>query len=162
MQPTDYDSLQLKKMLTDPAMNGLRIEGFAETDLPHVAEQLLTYFPQERLFALYGGMGVGKTTLVKAVCDCLGVSDNVCSPTFSIVNVYSTAEVGEVYHFDCYRLRRVEEACDIGCEEYFFSGNYCFVEWPELIEPLLPDSYVRVMLEEHGGLRSLSAKLEIL
>lgn len=140
-------------------MHTLHINGFTESALPQVADRLLETFPQERLFALYGGMGVGKTTLVKTVCSRLGVSDNVCSPTFSIVNAYTAADGQSVFHFDFYRLKRIEEAYDIGYEEYFYSDAFCFVEWPDLIEPLLPDRYVRVTLEESEGQRSLAAEL---
>ena len=128
--------------------------------LPQVAEQLLRSFPTARFFAFYGSMGVGKTTLIKSCCDSLGVEDNVCSPTFAIVNEYTTPQNESVFHFDFYRLKHIEEAYDIGCEEYFYSGLYCFVEWPELVEPLLPDSFVNVQLSENGGLRSLYAELK--
>ena len=138
-------------------MKDLLIEGYDATALPQVASRLLMAFPDARFFALYGSMGVGKTTLVKSCCGYLGVADNVCSPTFAIVNEYTDRNGKSVYHFDCYRLKQIEEAYDLGAEEYFDSGCYCFVEWPELVEPLLPDSYVRVELEEKEGLRSLRA-----
>ena len=140
-------------------METLRIEEFNADALPQVAERLLSSFADERFFALYGPMGVGKTTLVKACCDCLGVEDNVCSPTFAIVNEYTAEDRAAVYHFDFYRLKRVEEAYDIGCEEYFDSGCYCFLEWPELVESLLPERYVRVTLSECDGLRRLVAEI---
>lgn len=124
--------------------------------LPAVAEELLAAFPDERFFAFFGKMGVGKTTLIKELCARLGVQDNVCSPTFAIVNTYSGDE-GPVYHFDFYRLKNLEEAYDIGYEEYFYSGCYCFTEWTEKIEELLPEEYVRVELSESNGLRHLSA-----
>ena len=104
-------------------------------------------------------MGVGKTTLIKELCNELGVSDNVCSPTFAIINVYSTAQGGPVYHFDFYRLKNADEAYDIGYEEYFYSGEYCFTEWTEKVEELLPDSYVRVEIDEEDGARTLTANL---
>lgn len=140
-------------------METLRIEGYTADLLPQVAEQLLSTFADERFFALYGPMGVGKTTLIKSCCARLGVEDNVCSPTFAIVNEYTAADRSPVYHFDFYRLKRIEEAFDIGCEEYFDSGAYCFLEWPELVEPLLPERYVRVQLGERDGLRHLTAKM---
>lgn len=99
--------------------------------------------------AFYGKMGAGKTTFIKAVCEELGVADVVNSPTFSIVNEYRAEETGElVYHFDFYRLEKVEEACDLGFEDYFYSGAVCLIEWPELIEELLPADAVRVSVEE--------------
>lgn len=128
--------------------------------LQEVAHQLLSAFPTERFFAFYGQMGVGKTTLIKSCCARLGVCDNVSSPTFAIINEYSSSYVGMVYHFDFYRLKRIEEAFDIGCEEYFYSGQYCFVEWPELVTPILPEHYVGVQIEEKDGLRSLCATVK--
>ncbi len=104
-------------------------------------------------------MGVGKTTLIKEICAALGVEDTVCSPTFAIVNEYSAGNGEPVYHFDFYRLKSVAEAYDIGYEEYFYSGCYCFTEWTEKIEELLPEYYVRVDLEEQDGKRILQANI---
>ena len=102
-------------------------------------------------------MGAGKTTFTRAVCRQLGVTeDEVTSPTFAIVNEYQSAS-GPVYHFDFYRVKNLSEAVDMGCEEYFYSGRPCFVEWPELIEPLLPEDTVRVTIEERAdGSRMVS------
>ena len=94
--------------------------------------------------AFYGSMGAGKTTLIKNLCHRMGVTDEVNSPTFAIVNEYVTEEGEPVYHFDFYRIKKMEEAYDIGYENYFYSGYLCLIEWPELIEPLLPDTYLRV------------------
>lgn len=128
--------------------------------LPDVARQLLDTFPEERFYAFFGSMGVGKTTLIKELCRQLGVEDNVCSPTFAIVNEYSDRHQRPVYHFDFYRLKTLDEAYDIGYEEYFYSGDYCFTEWTEKIEPLLPDHYLRITLEEIDGRRHLEAHIE--
>lgn len=135
--------------------------------LPAVAEALLGEFPGERFYAFFGKMGVGKTTLIKELCRQLGVEDNVSSPTFAIVNEYKIERdrsgandfmVGEpVYHFDFYRLKSLAEAYDIGYEEYFYSGSWCFTEWTEKIEPLLPEHYVRVDIEEREGTRIFTA-----
>ena len=125
--------------------------------LPQVASELLSTFADERFFAFFGKMGVGKTTLIKAVCSQLGVADNVCSPTFAIINEYSTAAGEPVYHFDFYRLKSPAEAYDIGYEEYFYSGEYCFTEWTEKIEELLPEHYVRVDIVENDSVRTLTA-----
>lgn len=125
--------------------------------LPQVAGRLLSAFPDDCFFAFFGPMGVGKTTLIKETCSQLGVSDIVCSPTFSIVNEYTDAQGEPVYHFDFYRLKTLDEAYDIGYEEYFYSGRYCFTEWTEKIEPLLPDRYIRVDLREDDGSRLLEA-----
>ena len=117
------------------------------------------------VFAFYGKMGVGKTTFIKAICEELGVTDVITSPTFAIVNEYEAAphspnhEPETIYHFDFYRVKKVEEAYDMGYEDYFFSGRLCFIEWPELIEELLPTDAVRVSLEEQAdGSRLVSVE----
>jgi len=117
---------------------------FTLETLPLAAKQILTAFPDSRVFALYGKMGAGKTTLVKEFCRCLGVTDEVQSPTFSIINEYRTAKGESVYHFDFYRIAKIEEVFDIGYEDYIYSGCYCFLEWPELAEDLLPEGTVRM------------------
>lgn len=101
------------------------------------------------IFAFYGKMGAGKTTFIKALCETLGVGDVVNSPTFSIVNEYCSDTTGElVYHFDFYRIKKIDEVYDMGYEDYFYSGARCFIEWPELVEELLPDDAVRVEITE--------------
>ena len=126
--------------------------------LPDVARRLLEEFPDERFYAFFGSMGVGKTTLIKEICTQLGVEQNVCSPTFAIVNEYADRNGEPVYHFDFYRLKNLDEAYDIGYEEYFYSGCWCFTEWTEKIEPLLPDHYVRIVIKEQNGIRTLTAE----
>jgi len=128
---------------------------FTEEQLTDVANHLLKDNPNKRIFAFYGKMGVGKTTLIKALCQTLGVTDIAGSPTFSIVNQYLTEDGESIFHFDFYRMKKEEEAYDIGYEEYFFSGNYCFIEWPEKIQALLPQGCVEVSLEEHQGVREI-------
>lgn len=128
-------------------------------ELPQVASLLLNTFPDDSFFAFFGDMGVGKTTLIKEICTQLGVVDNVCSPTFSIVNEYLSDGNEPIYHFDFYRLKNLEEIYDMGYEEYFYSGNYCFVEWSEKVEALLPTSYVRLDIAENAlGERIFCAK----
>ena len=122
-----------------------------------MARTLLAAFPDDRFFAFFGKMGVGKTTLIKELCAALGVGDNVCSPTFAIVNEYSDRQGAPVYHFDFYRLKSLAEAYDIGYEEYFYSGAYCFTEWTEKVEELLPERYIRVEISEVDGVRRLEA-----
>ena len=122
-----------------------------------MARTLLAAFPDDRFFAFFGKMGVGKTTLIKEFCAALGVEDNVCSPTFAIVNEYSDRQGAPVYHFDFYRLKALAEAYDIGYEEYFYSGAYCFTEWTEKVEELLPERYIRVEISEVDGVRRLEA-----
>ena len=107
-----------------------------------------------RVFAFDGQMGAGKTTFIKKLCEQMGTTDVVNSPTFAIVNVYDVEQPyqGEVYHFDCYRLKDIREAIDFGAEDYLYSGNYCFIEWPEMIEALLPEDtvYIRITPQENG------------
>ena len=107
-----------------------------------------------RVFAFDGQMGAGKTTFIKHLCEEMGTADVVNSPTFAIVNVYDAERPyrGEVYHFDCYRLKDIREAMDFGAEEYLYSGNYCFIEWPDMIAPLLPDDtvYIRIVPQPDG------------
>ena len=112
------------------------------------ALELLRSTEPHRVFAFEGQMGAGKTTFIKQLCEEMGTTDIVNSPTFAIVNVYDVEQPyrGEVYHFDCYRLKDIREAMDFGAEEYLYSGNYCFIEWPDLIAPLLPDDTVRVSI----------------
>jgi tRNA threonylcarbamoyladenosine biosynthesis protein TsaE len=109
------------------------------------------------IFAFYGTMGVGKTSFIKAICEELGVTDIINSPTFAIINEYSIPNGGSVYHFDFYRINKMEEAFDMGYEEYFYSGQYCFIEWPEMIESLLPEGCTKVYIEEQpDGKRTVS------
>ncbi len=116
-------------------------------DLPDAAEWLLEQLPEGGVTAFYGGMGAGKTTLIREMCRQLGVQDDVNSPTFAIVNEYRTAAGEILYHFDFYRVEKPEEALDFGVEEYFYSGRRCFVEWPEKIGALLPSDARRVHIE---------------
>ncbi len=117
-----------------------------EKELKQVAKAILEAYPQERVFGFYGEMGAGKTTLIKEMCAHLGVDGMTSSPTFAIVNEYWTL-TEPVYHFDFYRIDGPEDAVRIGFEEYIYSGNYCFIEWTEKVQPLLPDEYVRVTIE---------------
>jgi tRNA threonylcarbamoyladenosine biosynthesis protein TsaE len=118
-----------------------------ESDLVTVAELLLSKFPSYRFFSFYGEMGAGKTAFIKVICEKLDSTDIVNSPTFSIVNVYKTKYFKQIFHFDFYRLKSLEEVYDIGYEDYFYSDSYCFVEWPEKIESLLPDNHVKVYID---------------
>jgi len=119
-------------------------------ELSGLAERLLELYSGERIFALYGPMGAGKTTFVRQFCSRLGVTDEVQSPTFAIVNEYRARDAGAVYHFDFYRILKPEEAWDIGFEEYLGSGNYCFIEWPEMVHELLPPETVTVRISGEG------------
>ena len=117
--------------------------------LPAAARTFVQAMGEATVFAFYGKMGAGKTTFIKALCEALGVTDVVNSPTFSIVNEYRAEPSGElVYHFDFYRIAKIEEVYDMGYEDYFYSGAVCLIEWPELVEDLLPGDAVRVDVEE--------------
>ena len=115
---------------------------------PFVARKILMTFKNRRVFAFSGKMGSGKTTLIKYLCGELGVIDFLSSPSFSLVNEYATSTGEIIYHFDFYRIKDIQEVFNIGYEEYFFSGKYCFIEWPEKIQELLPDNSVYIKLED--------------
>lgn len=118
-------------------------------NIQEAAREFVAAMEDRTIFALYGKMGAGKTTFVKAVCEELGVSDVISSPTFAIVNEYRSDNTGElIYHFDFYRIKKLSEVYDMGYEDYFYSGAVCFIEWPELIEELLPEDTVKVSIEE--------------
>ncbi len=120
------------------------------------AKQFIDQIDDRTVFAFNGKMGAGKTTFIKAICEMMGVTETVNSPTFSIVNEYEAADGRIIYHFDCYRINKVQEALDLGAEEYLYSGNLCFIEWSENIAPLLPDSIVNVDIEElENGIREI-------
>ncbi|OUC12606.1 MAG: tRNA (adenosine(37)-N6)-threonylcarbamoyltransferase complex ATPase subunit type 1 TsaE [Alkalinema sp. CACIAM 70d] len=118
-------------------------------ELGTVAESLLYFANGDRFFVFEGDMAAGKTTFIKAFCEAIGVKDVVSSPTFSIVNEYESP-AGAVYHFDFYRLKNLQEAYDIGYEEYFYSNSYCLVEWPQKVEELLPEQYIKVSINITG------------
>jgi tRNA threonylcarbamoyladenosine biosynthesis protein TsaE len=119
------------------------------SDLPIAASQLIDFAGPEKIFLFNGDMGAGKTTFIKSICEVLGVNEAVTSPTFAIVNEYRGA-VTKIYHFDFYRLKTQTEALDMGAEEYFYSGNYCFIEWPEKIPDMLPLSYINITIKALG------------
>ena len=125
----------------------IKIQSLGE--IRQAAHQFVEAMGENTVFALYGKMGAGKTTFVKAICEELGVTDVISSPTFAIVNEYRSDESGELmYHFDFYRIKKLSEVYDMGYEDYFFSGALCFIEWPELVEELLPGDVVKVTIEE--------------
>ena len=128
-------------------MKSIPINSIAE--LTTVAEQLLAFANDDKFFVFEGEMAAGKTTFIKAFCAILGVEDVVSSPTFSIVNEYESAK-GLVYHFDFYRIKNLQEAYDIGYEEYFYSDSFCLVEWPQKIEELLPEKFIKVEIKITG------------
>lgn len=121
------------------------------------AQKFVENMGEGKVFAFYGKMGAGKTTFIKAVCECLGVEDTVTSPTFAIVNEYQSTNVDyPIYHFDFYRIKKLDEVYDMGYEDYFYGGGVCFIEWPELIEELLPEDAVKVEIKENeDGTRTI-------
>ena len=130
-------------------MEELKIIVHSPDELEKTARSLLTFARERRLIAFTGAMGSGKTTFIKAICRQLGVKGPMTSPTFALMNEYLSVSGNSVYHFDFYRIKKQQEAIDIGCEEYFYSGQYCFVEWSEKILNLLPKEIVRVTIV-HG------------
>jgi tRNA threonylcarbamoyladenosine biosynthesis protein TsaE len=129
-------------------MKSISINSLAE--LPNVAKELLAFANGEKFFIFDGEMAAGKTTFIKIFCEILGVEDVVSSPTFSIINEY-LSKAGRIYHFDFYRLKNTQEAYDIGYEEYFYSGDYCLIEWPSKVAELLPEKYIKVEIEITGN-----------
>ncbi len=121
-------------------------------DLEHIREaarQFINAMGTKHVFAFYGSMGAGKTTFIKAICEELGVDDVVTSPTFAIVNEYLISTGGTIYHFDFYRIKKLEEVYDMGYEDYFYSDALCFIEWPEMMEELLPEGATKVQITEN-------------
>lgn len=127
-------------------------------ELHAIASALIEYYKEKRVFAFHGEMGAGKTTFIKIICEYLNVTDIVSSPTFSIVNEYYTKDSGNIYHFDLYRIKSWNEMLEIGYEDYFYSGNYCMIEWPEKIVNLLPEETVHVKIEvsPDGSIRTIT------
>jgi len=133
------------------------IQAESEAQLSRAADELLKFAGDRKVFLFEGEMGAGKTTFIKAICKQLGVNDLVSSPTFSIVNEYN-APKGVIYHFDFYRLKSESEAYDLGYEDYFYSGNYCFVEWPSKVKDLWPENSVHVNIGlQTGDQREITA-----
>ena len=120
-------------------------------EINEAAKLFISTIGKDNVFAFYGKMGAGKTTFIKAICEELGVEDVITSPTFAIVNEYTDGKGSPIYHFDFYRIKKLDEVYDMGYADYFDSGNLCFLEWPELIEDLLPGNVVKVTIEETEG-----------
>lgn len=118
-------------------------------EYPAAAREFIRFMDKGRLFAFYGKMGSGKTTLIKSICEELGVTDTINSPTFAIVNEYEDRDGNTIFHFDFYRIKSIAEVYNMGYEEYLYSNAYCFMEWPELVEELLPEECIRVEIEEN-------------
>ena len=126
-------------------------------NIHEAAKEFIKEMGDGKVFAFYGKMGAGKTTFIKALCEVLGVEDVITSPTFAIINEYTDGEENPIYHFDFYRIKKLEEVYDMGYEDYFYSGNLCLLEWPELIEEVLPENVIKVTIEEQpDGTRKLT------
>lgn len=135
----------------------MQIEIQSLETIHQTAAQFIAAMGNRKVFAFRGEMGAGKTTFIKAVCQELGVTDVINSPTFAIVNEYLGGKGEKIYHFDFYRINSIEEAYDFGYEDYFYSGAYCFIEWPEKIEGLLPDNCIEVAISENeSGTRNVN------
>ncbi len=138
-------------------VNNLELSIRGIDQLPAVAKDILRLATGKRVFAFYAEMGAGKTTLIKEICKQLGSHDNFSSPTYSIVNEYSVENsFSKIFHIDCYRLKNLEEALSIGMEEYMNGDEYCFIEWPELVEQLLPDDVVKISIRTDENVRNVS------
>jgi tRNA threonylcarbamoyladenosine biosynthesis protein TsaE len=131
----------MKFSVTDPVM------------LDEVGKKLFSKYPEQKVFAIYGAMGAGKTTFIKRLCKILKASTAVISPTFTIINEYETKNHELIYHFDFYRIKDLREYEALSCSEYFISGNYCFIEWPERFETSFPDDFVSVIITDKNGKR---------
>ena len=139
----------------------MNVPSYTKADLQAIARSLILNFKDLNVWCFYAEMGSGKTTLIKEIGKELLVIDEVSSPTFSIINEYESKKKGTIYHFDCYRLKSIEEAIDIGIEDYLYSGKLCLIEWPELIVPLLPENFLKINLNLVGNnARSLTAEPE--
>jgi tRNA threonylcarbamoyladenosine biosynthesis protein TsaE len=137
-------------------MNRLEILVKNESELPSAAKSLINFAGEVKVWIFKGEMGAGKTTFIRSICQELDVVENVSSPTFSIINEYSCKNGELVYHFDFYRIEKEQEAIDIGCEEYFYSGNICLVEWPEKILNLVPEPKIEVTIVSDGVNRKIT------
>ena len=136
-------------------MMNIKIESLDKID--EAAIEFIKTMGDNTVFAFRGEMGAGKTTFIKAICEELGVKETVNRPTFSIVNEYESREGEIIYHFDCYRIEKVQDAFNLGAEEYLYSGNYCFIEWADNIEQILPENAVNVDIEEvEDGIRMVT------
>ena len=129
-------------------LNIMTLEIESLKTIHQTAQKFIDQIGDRTIFAFNGKMGAGKTTFIKSICESMGVKETVNSPTFSIVNEYEAADGRIIYHFDCYRITKIQEALDLGAEEYLYSGNLCFIEWSENIAPILPDSLVNMDIEE--------------
>ncbi|MAR39801.1 MAG: tRNA (adenosine(37)-N6)-threonylcarbamoyltransferase complex ATPase subunit type 1 TsaE [Flavobacteriales bacterium] len=123
------------------------------SELNEISQSIINQIGDKNIICFYGEMGVGKTTLIKLICEKLGVKDNVSSPTFSVVNEYILSDDQSVFHFDFYRIEKEEEAFDMGYEDYFYNGDLCFIEWPEKVQSIIPEDIMRIDLTKNKDQR---------
>ena len=136
-------------------MHSISIKDERELGIP--AREFVERIGKSTVFAFYGEMGAGKTTFIKVLCEILEATDVVTSPTFSIINEYHTTSEDKIFHFDFYRIKNTEEVFNLGYEDYFYDKHYCFIEWPELVEELLPDHMLKVkIIADESGTRTIS------
>jgi tRNA threonylcarbamoyladenosine biosynthesis protein TsaE len=136
-------------------VKSLEISIVSLEELPALAKSILQFGADRKVFAFYAQMGAGKTTLIKEICKQLGSTDNFSSPTYSVVNEYQIT-THKIFHIDCYRLKNLEEALSIGMEEYLSGDDFCFIEWPEMVEPLLPDDVIKISIRTDNNVRNVS------
>lgn len=139
---TTVEPITIKKFVEASGVKEIPV--FEQSELASIAREIINYAGDVKVWIFEGEMGAGKTTLIKAICDHFKVIDATSSPTFSIVNEYASEDGEVLYHFDFYRIKNETEALDIGCEEYFYSGNYCFIEWPSKISSILPSPMLKI------------------
>ncbi|HXB42155.1 MAG TPA: tRNA (adenosine(37)-N6)-threonylcarbamoyltransferase complex ATPase subunit type 1 TsaE [Bacteroidia bacterium] len=139
-------------------MNKLSFASVSLDVLDEVAKDIIAYLEEKKILLFYGEMGSGKTTLIKEICRQLGVTGSMSSPTYGLVNEYRTTDKKIIYHFDLYRVKNLEECLDIGMEEYLYSGNYCFIEWPDVAKQIIPEKAMKVFIEGNGELRGISVE----
>jgi len=141
----------------DLKKRNMKIKIDSLSNIHEAAKTFLANMGESKVFAFYGKMGAGKTTFIKALCEELGVEDVITSPTFALVNEYTSGSGEPIYHFDFYRIKKIDEVYDMGYEDYFYGGNLCFLEWPELIEDLLPEDVTKVhIVTEEDGSRTIT------
>ncbi|MFN8283509.1 MAG: tRNA (adenosine(37)-N6)-threonylcarbamoyltransferase complex ATPase subunit type 1 TsaE [Chitinophagales bacterium] len=134
----------------------LRFEIKNIEELDEVSNRIIELTSSHNVFCFYGNLGAGKTTLIKLICEKINVTDSISSPTYPIINEYKTDDGKIIYHIDLYRLKSIEEAMNIGIEDYFFSGNLCFIEWPDNFESILPDNHIKIKITKFEENRTIN------
>ena len=141
--------------MVEKSARELEIKYHSINELPEISKKIIDFAGSIKVWLFYGEMGIGKTTLIKEICKCMGVNSSVTSPTFNLVNEYITSSSKKINHFDFYRIENEVEAMDIGYEEYFYSGNLCLIEWPDNIPNLIPGVYLKIVMSKESELRKI-------